>query len=206
MKYLANIDLTGNQLLNVVVQVLATAPASPAAGRMYYDSALAKLRYYNGSGWVDLDATATDAATLNGQLPTYYLSRANHTGTQVAATIADFASAVAAAITAGDVALGSHKLTGVADPQNPQDAATKAYVRAATTGNVTLSGTQTIDGVDLIAGDRVLVKDQTAAATNGIYVVAAGAWNRSGDADTGAKVTGGMFTFVEEGTTNADSG
>src|SRR6266540_2049132 len=158
MKYLANIDLSGNQLLNVVVQVLAAAPSSPAAGRMYYDSSLQKLRYYNGSGWVDLDATATDAATKA------YVD-ANSQGLDV-----------------------------------------KSSVRAATTADITLAGTQTIDGVDLIEGDRVLVKDQTAAATNGIYVVAAGAWNRPADADTGVKVTGGMFTFVEEGTTNADSG
>lgn len=105
------------------------------------------------------------------------------------------------------------------NPINPQDAATKSYVdatkqgldvkdsvRVATTGNITLSGTQTIDGVAVIAGDRVLVKDQTTGSQNGIYVVAAGAWSRSDDANSNADVTSGMFTFVEEGTINADSG
>jgi hypothetical protein len=189
MKFLTNIDLVGNQILNVVVQVLASAPGSPAAGRFYYDSTINALRYYNGSAWIDLTSSSSDADMLDGQLPSFYLDRANHTGTQAAATISDFASATAAAIAAGDLALGSHKLTGVADPTNPQDAATKAYVdaqsqgldikvsvRAATMANITLSGTQTIDGVSVVAGDRVLVKNQTSGSQNGIYVAASGAW------------------------------
>lgn len=82
----------------------------------------------------------------------------------------------------------------------------KLSCRVATTANITLSGTQTIDGVAVIAGDRVLVKDQSTGANNGIYVCAVGAWARSTDADTSAEVTAGMFTFIEEGTANADSG
>lgn len=79
----------------------------------------------------------------------------------------------------------------------------KDSVRAATTGSITLSGTQSVDGVTLVAGDRVLVKDQASAA-NGIYVVAAGAWSRSADADASAEVTPGLAVSVEEGTTNGD--
>ena len=82
----------------------------------------------------------------------------------------------------------------------------KASVRAIATSNITLSGTQTVDGVALVATDRVLVAGQTTGSQNGIYVVAAGAWTRSTDADTSAKVTTGMYTFVAEGTTYADSG
>jgi Major tropism determinant N-terminal domain len=82
----------------------------------------------------------------------------------------------------------------------------KDSVRVATTGNVTLSGTQTIDGVAVVAGNRVLVKNQTTASENGVYVVAAGAWTRAADANADAEVTAGMFTFVEEGTVNQDSG
>jgi hypothetical protein len=117
------------------------------------------------------------------------------------------------------VAFNGQKITGLADPTNDQDAATKAYVdaarsgldvkasvRVATTANITLSGTQTIDGVAVIAGNRVLVKNQDVASQNGIYVVAAGSWSRATDADSDAEVTAGMFTFVAEGTTNADSG
>lgn len=117
-----------------------------------------------------------------------------------------------------DFGFGGFKLTGLADPVNAQDAATKNYVdstaqgldvkgsvKAATTANITLSGTQTIDGVAVIAGDRVLVKNQSTASQNGIYVVAAGAWSRSSDMDAWTEFPG-AFTFVEEGTTQADTG
>jgi hypothetical protein len=81
----------------------------------------------------------------------------------------------------------------------------KASCVAATTVNITLSGTQTIDGVALIAGDRCLVKDQTTQANNGIYLVAASSWTRATDMDTWAEVPG-AFTFIEQGTTQADTG
>lgn len=74
-------------------------------------------------------------------------------------------------------------------------------VLAASTGNLTLSGTQTIDGVACVAGDRVLAKDQTTASQNGIYVVAAGAWTRATDADVAAEV-GAATVNVQAGTVN----
>jgi len=119
----------------------------------------------------------------------------------------------------GVVSVNSTRITDLADPTGPQDAATKAYVdaarsgldvkqsvRAATTANITLSNTQTIDGVALVVGDRVLVKDQEVAAENGVYVVANGAWSRATDFDEPAEVTAGVFFFIEEGTAYADSG
>ena len=86
----------------------------------------------------------------------------------------------------------------------------KASVRLATTAAITLASDlengDTIDGVALATGDRVLVKDQADASENGIYVVAAsGAPSRADDADQG-DLTGGAFVFVEEGTANADNG
>jgi hypothetical protein len=81
----------------------------------------------------------------------------------------------------------------------------KNSVRAATTANIALSGTQTIDGVALVAGDRVLVKNQASGAANGIYVVVGGAWSRAADADANIEVTPGMIVPVEQGTANADS-
>ncbi|CRI58655.1 hypothetical protein CCOS191_4119 [Pseudomonas sp. CCOS 191] len=81
----------------------------------------------------------------------------------------------------------------------------KHSVQVATTAAITLSGLQTIDGVALQAGTRVLVKDQTAAKDNGLYLVAAGAWTRCNDADSDAKVTAGLLVLVEKGTVNSDS-
>src|SRR4029079_6844472 len=74
------------------------------------------------------------------------------------------------------------------------------------TANITLSGAQTIDGVSVIAGDRVLVKDQSTGSQNGLYLAASGAWSRATDADASAEVTGGLAVWVNEGTANADTG
>lgn len=82
----------------------------------------------------------------------------------------------------------------------------KHSVLAATTAAITLSGLQTVDGVALTAGARVLVKHQAAAKDNGLYLVASGAWTRCTDADTSAKVTPGLLVLVERGTLNGDSG
>lgn len=113
---------------------------------------------------------------------------------------------------------GTGKVTGLAAPTADTDATNKAYVdaltaglswknavRAATTGNITLSGTQTIDGVAVIVGNRVLVKSQTVPAENGIYVVAAGAWSRAGDMSEASEFDGAAV-FVQEGTTLAGTG
>ncbi len=112
----------------------------------------------------------------------------------------------------------SGALTLNGDPLNDNHAANKAYVdnlaaglhwkdsvKAASTANLDLSGVETIDGISVSAGDRVLVKSQSSAAENGIYVVAAGAWARSSDMD-GADEFAGSAVFVREGTVNADSG
>ncbi|TWC06441.1 MULTISPECIES: phage tail protein [unclassified Pseudomonas] len=81
----------------------------------------------------------------------------------------------------------------------------KQSVRVATTGNIVLSGLQQIDGIAVVAGQRVLVTAQTTAKENGIYVVASGAWMRSVDSNTSAKVTPGLMVMVEEGIANGDS-
>ncbi|MDA8258386.1 MAG: hypothetical protein M0Z99_22615 [Betaproteobacteria bacterium] len=81
----------------------------------------------------------------------------------------------------------------------------KASVRAATTANIALTALQTVDGVALAAGDRVLVKDQTAGAENGIYLASANAWTRTTDADAAGELTSGTIVPVESGTLNADT-
>jgi uncharacterized cupin superfamily protein len=76
----------------------------------------------------------------------------------------------------------------------------KEPVRLATTANITLSGLQTIDGVVTVAGDRVLVKDQTDAIENGIYTASAGTWRRAADSATYRTMVAGMKVTVREGT------
>lgn len=122
---------------------------------------------------------------------------------------------------AGDINMDGHKLIGVAPGVDPSDVVIKSQldsisagldpkesVRVATTGNITLNGLQTIDGVALQVGDRVLVKSQTNPVENGIYVADSAGWTRSADADgdINGEVSGGMFTFVEAGSTGAGTG
>ena len=164
---------------------------------------------------VDAKGRVTGGASLAASdIPTLTASKISDFDTQVRTSRLD-----QMAVPTADLNINNKKLTNVADPVNPQDAATKNYVdsaiqgleiktsvKAATASNITLSGTQTLDGVALAAGDRVLVKDQSAAAQNGIYVVAASTWSRATDANTSSEVSSGMFVFVEQGTVNADSG
>ena len=149
---------------------------------------------------------------------TIYVPNADGTLARVENKLHDFALATAA------VDLNNQKITNLTDPTNPQDAANKRYVdaavvgidwkasvRAATTAAITLAtgleNGDTLDGVTLATGDRVLVKNQTDATENGLYVVAvSGAPTRSSDADTAAEITASFAVFVEEGTVNADSG
>jgi hypothetical protein len=168
-------------------------------------------------------ATANDfETTLSVVDPTadraIALPNASGTAALVENKLHDFALATAS------VDLNNQKIINLTDPANPQDAANKRYVdaavvgidwkpsvRAATTAAITLAtgleNGDTIDGVTLATGNRVLVKDQADATENGIYVVAvSGAPTRSTDADTAAEITASFAVFVEEGTANADSG
>ncbi len=81
---------------------------------------------------------------------------------------------------------------------------TKDPCEAATTANIALSGAQTIDGISIVADDRVLVKDQTTASQNGIYVCATGAWSRATDMDASAEFNAALVP-VKKGTSNADT-
>jgi hypothetical protein len=184
------------------------------------------------TGTVDISSTATirfDGATADANKTTLTvvdptagrtISLPNASGTValVENKLHDFALATSS------VDLNNQKITTLADPTNPQDAANKRYVDAAVVGidwkpSVRLATTEaitlatglengdTLDGVTLVTGDRVLVKNQTDATENGLYVVAAsGAPTRSSDADTAAEITASFAVFVEEGTVNTDSG
>lgn len=114
----------------------------------------------------------------------------------------------------GDVNMGGHRLTNLAASSADTDALTRAEgyalasglkdrvnVKVASTSNIgTLSGFLTVDGVGLTTDDRVLVKDQTTALQNGIYVVSSGTWSRASDADTDAELVAGTRVYVAYGT------
>ena len=123
---------------------------------------------------------------------------------------------VPAAATFTSMATTSGTVTNTA--ANPTDLTNKAYVdmvvqgyaikaeaQCATTGNITLSGLQTIDGYTTLAGDRVLVKNQSNQANNGIYAASSGAWSRTSDANTYASLVS-AFIFIQNGSTQQNSG
>lgn len=212
IKWAMTVDANQKELQNVQVHNVNGNPTTPVAGQVWYDTATGKFMYRDGVAGSNIDLRA----------------RANHTGTQLAATVSDFTAAVQAIRWASMVSpnasvdFNSQKAINQADPTNPQDSATKNYVdvtiasatagitykapvRVATTANITLSGTQTIDSVSVTAGQRVLVKNQSTAANNGIYLCAAGAWTRTTDADSAAELEGGVIVPVDEGTANANT-
>lgn len=210
-KFLSNIDMQHNQVLNLRLHNIAGDLSTPAEGEIWQNTSTHLLKWYNGTANIDP------------------LARANHSGTQTAATISDFDTQVRTStlnqMTApsADLSINSHKLTNVTDGTSAQDAATYGQlqaaiqgfswkqlpVRVATTATGTLATAyengDTIDGITLATGDRILIKNQSTAAENGIYTVnASGAPTRATDADTTAELRNATV-WVQVGTANADT-
>lgn len=122
----------------------------------------------------DLDMNARDVINV-GQVETDTLTIAGHT------------------IDAASLTGGTSEIITV----TVQEPVGKETVATATTGNISLTGEQTIDGV-LTAASRVLVKDQTDKTKNGIYISASGAWTRSTDADESSDFAAGMLLYVDD--------
>jgi hypothetical protein len=240
-KFLTNIDLNQNQILNATFEIVGTDPVSGNfEGRLIYNSTTDTIKVYANGAWRSLPHTIASGGGT-GIAEALTVSESNGTIT-LTLNVADVDSAGLLSSTFWSLlngatsdatvsTLAKRDSSGnikVATPTDAAHAATKGYVdaarqgldvkksvRAATTVAVNLSSEleagDTIDtNVTLVAGDRVLVKNQGTASENGIYVVqssgaAVRATDANGTADTG-EVSGGTFTFVEEGAVNADSG
>lgn len=177
---------------------------------------------FNGSANVTIAVTAVPASLITGTLP---VANGGTGATSLTGLLkGNGTGAFTAAVPGTDyLPMSGGSLTGplllAANPTTNLGAATKQYVDSAiqssTAGlfikspavvvalsNITLSGLQTIDGVSLTAGQRVLVIGQTNGANNGIYVVASGAWSLASDSVNGELVTGTLI-FVSQGTAYA---
>lgn len=225
-----NQDARKYQLLNLKVMSVSSfpTPTSQLEGVIAYNTTTKQFAVCNGSAWV---LPATDADKLDGNDSTFFQDLANIPNGNLAwARVSGGQAAINAtklsALAAPDaaVSMGSQRLINLAAASGSNDAIRKAEfddlatqvagaaagvsykspVRAASTVNLTLSAPQTVDGVSLVAGDRVLVTAQTSGVNNGIYVVQAGAWTRATDADTNGELAPGTTVVVTEGTSNGD--
>lgn len=230
-KFYGSIDLSDNELLNYRVQMLPSDP-SPLEAKAYYNTTAHEMRYHDGTSWKALGVSGSGGppsgsagGDLSGTYPNPQIASGVIVDGDVSASAAIAQSKIANLTTdlaarvlkAGDTMSGL--LTLSADPTNPLHAATKQYVdlasqgfsfksacRVASTANVpTLSGLLSIDGVTVAAGDRVLLKDQSAPAQNGIYIASASAWSRATDMDASGELVDGTLVPISTGSANADS-
>jgi hypothetical protein len=247
-KFLTNIDLNQNELVNAKFEFYAVDPTTGNfEGRTIYHTGEDVIKVWSGTAWRTLlsstaqtgagttavisggaNATALTITESNGQITiTPVLATASIAGLLTAADFTKLGDSTAENTFGKLVQRDAGGQAKVSDPTLAAHIATKGYVdaarqgldvkqsvRVATTGAINLTtdlnNSDVIDGVTLVTGDRVLVKDQATASQNGIYVATASgaavrASDANGTADTG-ELTSGTFVFVEAGTVNFDSG
>jgi hypothetical protein len=199
----SKLNLAGGTLTGALTLAADPASALQAATKQYVDS---------------LGSSHTTSGTAHAASAIVFTPSGTLTSTNVQAAIAELNTESEAKLPlAGGTMTGLLTLSG--DPTGSLHAVTKQYVdniaqglspkqacRLATTANVALSGLLVIDSVQTVAGDRVLVKDQTTASQNGVYIVAAGSWTRAADFDSSADVKPSSHMMIEAGSTNANTG
>ena len=185
-------DITGN----------VSGSSGSTTGNAATATALQTARAING---VNFDGTA--AITVTAAAGT--LSGTTLAAGVTASSLTSLGTIANLTATAGTVATTPTASTDIANKLYVDTVAqgldAKASCVAATTADITLSGAQTIDGVSVVAGNRVLVKNQSLSQNNGIYLCASGSWTRATDANTWDELTS-AFTFIEQGTANGDCG
>lgn len=219
--YLTHLNLNRNELQNFTIQNLASAPSSPTVGQMYYNTTDDTIYFYDGNSWIDMSEGSEIA--ISGDSPinvdktgmTYSISIDNVTTTTDGAMISSDKEKLDNSSNLNSTeTLVERDINGnfeSADPTSNLHVTNKQYVDSLVQGldikesvktksdsNLTLSGEQTVSGVALVSGDRILVNGQSDLTQNGIYIVDSGAWSRSEDADQDS-LTSGAFTFVEDG-------
>lgn len=236
MRYGSAQDFMNIPVRQFRAEVGSVAPADPQVGQWWTDTSVtpAKVKWWDGTKWVNADGTSipagfiTDSLINNAagiqlsKLATDPLARANHTGTQPASTISDFDTQVRSsrldqlAAPTNNLDFNGIRVTNLAAPVSPSDAANKSYVdnaragisvkdpvRVVSQGNVNLANPgATIDGVAMNAGDRVLLVAQNNGTQNGIYVWsgASDALTVPNDADSSGDIPDGAIVAVAEGT------
>jgi len=194
-----NANLTGDVTSVGNATTLATVASAGSTG----SSTAIPVITINAKGLTTSISTAAVIA------PAGTLSGATLASGVTASSLTSLGTITSLVVTAGTIATTPSAATDIANKSYVDTVAqgldTKASVVAGTTANITLSGAQTIDGISIVATDRVLVKNQTAPAENGIYVASATAWARAADMSTWAQVPG-AYVFIETGTTLADTG
>lgn len=228
----ADPQLPGNAGVSLPAGTTGQRSGSPINGTLRYNSSVGLLEAYLNNVWtslasgsgvtsvatgtgltggpitstgtISIDVTGVAAATYGSSLVVPVIA----VNAQGQITSATNTTINAVTLTTGTISTTPSASTDIANKSYVDTVAqgldTKASVVAATTVNITLSGTQTVDGIALIAADRCLVKNQTLSQNNGIYDVSAGAWTRSVDMNTWAQVPG-AYVFVETGTVQADT-
>lgn len=158
------------------------------------------LYVYSGASW-SLTAV-TDGSSLTGTTLASNVVTSSLTSVGILSSLA-----VSGNVTSAAPTLNTHLTTKLYVDQLIQGLSWKNAARAATTGNITLSGEQIVDGVSLVSGNRVLVKNQTTGSQNGVYFVSSGAWSRTLDFDGSpdAGEVNGAAIFVTDGSTNGDT-
>ena len=221
-KILNGLDLVKTQIINALMHIVAGDPSTPSEGQFWWDSSSQRVGVRGTSTTHKLVRDGGDlsiGSVANTALTTNPLVRANHTGTQAAATISDLATVVKAyrldefAVPTADINVNSRKIIGVATPVSGTDAANKQYVDDAVAGfswkesarvrvntNVNIASPgASLDSVGMATNDRVLLTAQSTGSQNGLWIWngAASAMTRPTDFDSDADASGAAIMITE---------